>query len=81
MFSDELTFNFVFNISQVLSINKTLVHGWTWASSLSFVLGGKVYHKISLPSQGGAEGRVRFLLTKNPACFFSCPFLETRYLV
>ena len=32
-------------------------------------------------AQGGAEGSVRVLLTKNPACSFTCPLPGTRYLV
>ena len=30
-------------------------------------------HRITPPVQSGAESSVRLLLTKNPACSFSCP--------
>ena len=46
-----------------------------------FVGGSREIRHISLPIQDGAEGRVRRLLTKNPACSFSSPLPETRYLV
>ena len=34
-----------------------------------------------LPAQGGVEGSVRPLLTKNPSSSFSCPSPVTQYLV
>ena len=30
-------------------------------------------HRITPSAQGGAEGSVRLLLTKNPVCSLSCP--------
>ena len=33
----------------------------------------KLWHLISCPALGAAEGNVRLLLTKNPVCSFSCP--------
>ena len=37
-----------------------------------FVRAGKIV--ITPPARGGAEDSVRLLLTKNPVCFFFCPW-------
>ena len=38
-------------------------------------------HLKTPPTHGAAEGIIRLLLTKNPACSFSIPLTGTRYLV
>ena len=43
--------------------------------------GGTDNHQITCSAQGGAEVSVRLLMTKNPACSFSCPLPCTRNLV
>ena len=35
-------------------------------------------HQITPPAQGGAVGSVRLLLSKHPACSFSCPNCQVR---
>ena len=42
---------------------------------------GWVCHQITPPTQGGAEGSIRLLLTKHTARFFCCPLLGMRYFV
>ena len=36
------------------------------------LLEGREIHLLTPPAQGAAEGSIRLLLTKNPACSFSC---------
>ena len=36
---------------------------------------------ITPPAQGGPEGSVRLLLTKNPACSFQLPLPSTPYII
>ena len=37
--------------------------------------------QITPPAQSGAEGSVRLLLTKNPACFLSCSSYQVREIL
>ena len=40
----------------------------TYLSQLPFLEGGGLVHQESPPAQGGEDGSVRLLLTKNPFC-------------
>ena len=48
---------------------------------LPIFCGHEENHQKTPLSQGGAEGSVRYLLTKNPTCSFSCPLQGKQCLV